>query len=231
MSSAVNLPLRNLTFRFETSWFKQPDFIDKVKTIWLKPCHANSAVDKVQSKLKRFKQYFKTWGFNVQGERRKLRNNMQDELLNIEQAEENAMLSLSMYNRKVEIHSNILNMLEEDEIYWFKRSHEKWLHEGDNNTEYFHRIANGRKRKNTIISFKYEGESVEGITNLLSHATEYYKKLFGPDIGNQFQLDSDLWDEGEMVSEDDNAYLTRPFTEEEIKAALFQMKKKQVYRP
>ena len=139
---------------------------------------------------------------------------MQDELLDIEQAEENAMLSLSMYNRKVEIHSNILNMLEEDEIYWFKRSHEKWLHEGDNNTEYFHRIANGRKRKNTIISFKYEGESVEGITNLLSHATEYYKKLFRPDIGNQFQLDSDLWDEGEMVSEDDNAYLTRPFTEE-----------------
>ena len=67
MSSAVNLPLRNLTFRFETSWYKQPEFIDKVKTIWLKPCHANSAVDKVQSKLKRFKQYFKRWGFNVQG--------------------------------------------------------------------------------------------------------------------------------------------------------------------
>ena len=156
---------------------------------------------------------------------------MQDELLDIEQAEENAMLSLSMYNKKVEIQSNILKMLKENEIYWFKRSHEKWLHEGDNNTEYFHRIANGRKRKNTIISFKYEGESVEGITNLLSHATEYYKKLFGPDIGNQFQHDSDLWDEGEMVSEDDKAYLTRPFTEEEIKAALFQMKKKQVYRP
>ena len=49
--------------------------MDKVKTIWMKPCHAESVVDKIQSKLKRFKQYFKGLGFNVQGERKKLRAN------------------------------------------------------------------------------------------------------------------------------------------------------------
>ena len=84
----------------------------------------------------------------------------------------------------------------------------------------------GGKEKNNIISFKNEDETIEGTPNLILHATEFYKNLFGPDIGNLFHLDSDLWEEGELVSEEDNSYLTRPFTEEEIKSALFQMEKK-----
>ena len=140
--------------------------MDKVKTIWMKPCHAESVVDKIQSKLKRFKQYFKGWGFNVQGERKKLIAKLQDGLLDIEQMEEDALLSLNMYNRKVEIQSNILKMLEEDELYWFKRSHEKWLHEGDNNTEYFHRIANGGKEKITLSPLKTRMRLLKGLPTL-----------------------------------------------------------------
>ena len=92
-------------------------------------------------------------------------------------------------------------------------------------------FANGRKRKNNIISFKNEDETIEGSPNLILHATEFYKNLFGPDIGNLFHLDSDLWEEGELVSEEDNSYLTRPFTEEEIKSALFQMEKNKAAGP
>jgi hypothetical protein len=29
-----------------------------------------------------------------------------------------------------------MKMLEDEELYWHKRSHEKWLHEGDNNTKF-----------------------------------------------------------------------------------------------
>jgi len=39
--------------------------------------------------------------------------------------------------RKMQLQSEMLKMLEEEELYWFKRSHEKWLHEGDNNTKFF----------------------------------------------------------------------------------------------
>jgi hypothetical protein len=40
-----------------------------------------------------------------------------------------------------------MQIYEEEELYWFSRSSEKWLLEGDNNTAYFHRVANGRRRK------------------------------------------------------------------------------------
>jgi hypothetical protein len=62
---------------------------------------------------------------------------------------------------RVNTTGELMKILEEEELYWYKRAHEKWLYEGahekwlyegDGNTEFFHRVANGRKRKNTIFS-------------------------------------------------------------------------------
>jgi hypothetical protein len=36
-------------------------------------------------------------------------------------------------------------MLAEEEQYWHKRSSSRSLLKGDNNTEFFHRMANGKK--------------------------------------------------------------------------------------
>src|SRR6185312_15392782 len=101
-----------------------------------------------------------------------------------------------------------MKLLEEEELYWLKRSHDKWLHEGDNNTEYFHRIANGRKRCSKIVSFKDGDVTIEGTPNLLNHATDFYKTLFGPENNIPFPLTKDLWDGSELVSENDNDLLT-----------------------
>jgi len=120
-----------------------------------------------------------------------------------------------------------MQILGDEELYWFKRSHDKWLHEGDLNTKYFQRIANARKRKN-IIMYLNDGDSIiDGDDDLIQHVTSYYKELFGPAAGNIFQIDPDLWEEREKVTNDENEELTKPFTEEEVKSALFQMEKKQ----
>ena len=63
------------------SWLKDPQFSPLVQEIWDKPCSAETAFDRIQMKLKRVKQFFKGWGFNRQGEQRKLKRSLQDELL------------------------------------------------------------------------------------------------------------------------------------------------------
>jgi len=78
------------------------------------------------------------------------------------------------------VQKRILEILEEEELYWLRRSHQNWLLKGDNNTDFFHRVANGRKRKNTIISLLDEDNLIEGDSNLVKHATDFYKTLFGP---------------------------------------------------
>jgi hypothetical protein len=51
------------------------------------------------------------------------------------------------------IQKELVKFLEE-ESYWHRRSNSNWLLKGDNNTSYLRRIANGKKRKNTISAFK-----------------------------------------------------------------------------
>jgi hypothetical protein len=105
------------------------------------------------------------------------------------------------------------------------RCHENWLLKGDNNTSYFHKIANGRKRKNTVISLENNGELIVGDENLLKHATEYYAELFGPEEDHNIHIDQALWDECEQVSDAENENLCKAFSEQEVKEALFQMEK------
>ena len=68
------------------------------------------------------------------------------------------------------------------------------------------------------------GTLVEGTNNLISHATAYYKDLFGPAPGF-FDISPDLWSADETLTEEDNNDITRPFSEEEVKSALFSMEK------
>ena len=78
------------------------------------------------------------------------KKDIQDSLAELEAQEELATLSFNQMMEKSNLLCELMGILEEEELYWFKRSHETWLHKGDNNTDYFHWIANGRGR---IIPF------------------------------------------------------------------------------
>jgi hypothetical protein len=71
LSVGIDRPRKKIEFKFELSWLKHQEFIPKVKEILEKPCRAVSALDRIQQKLKMFKQHFKGRGFNLQGEWRK----------------------------------------------------------------------------------------------------------------------------------------------------------------
>jgi hypothetical protein len=123
-----------------------------------------------------------------------------EELAQIELIEEFDLLDYNQITKKNELLKEFHHLLDQEEVYWINRCHENWLLKRDNNTSYIHRIANGRRRKNTIISLESNGETIEGDENLLKHATEYYSNLFGPEEEHQIQIDQSLWDEIEQVS-------------------------------
>lgn len=117
-----NLPCTQ--FKFDLNWFNNPDFFMLVEKIWSKPCKAKSTLDKIKQKLKLFKQFFKGWGFNLQGELRKKRKDHRMELSSIEAMEESFNLSSEQILRKHWVICENLKLLEQEEMYWFQRSHE-----------------------------------------------------------------------------------------------------------
>jgi 4-hydroxyphenylpyruvate dioxygenase-like putative hemolysin len=153
------------------------------------------------------------------------RQEIEMELLELEKEEKVGALNLEQSRKRCWLKDDLLKMLKEEELYWCRRSHETWLLKGDNNTKFFHRNANEKKRKQTIFSLKYYGNHITGDENLIRHATDFYKKLFGPREGNAFAIQEDFWSSEDKVLVEENNRLEMEFSEDEIKLALDQMER------
>lgn len=96
--------------------------------------------------------------------------------------------------------------------------------EGDANTKYFHLVPNRKHRKTRIFRLEQEDDLILGYIEIKIYITKYYKKLFGPSESNSVSMDESRCNDTPQVIDHENDFLVAPFTEEEIKEAIFQMK-------
>ena len=64
----------------------------------------------------------------------------------------------------------------------------KTLLQGDDNTRFFHLVANGKHRKQHIFRLEQEGGVIVGDIELKKYVTNYYKNLFGQPDENDISL-------------------------------------------
>ena len=94
----------------------------------------------------------------------------------------------------------------------------KWLKEGDNNSTYFHRLINHRRRKNVIQGISIDGVWVHEHCSVKNAAILYFKDRFSEECCSRPTLDGvqfsslDLRDKESLVSR---------FSELEIKSAVW----------
>ncbi|KAL5682375.1 hypothetical protein ACJX0J_008760, partial [Zea mays] len=82
--------------------------------------------------------------------------------------------------------------------------------QGDDNTKFFHLLANGRYRKTRIAQLEQEEGIIVGQRNLIEYT-------------NHFSIEEDIRDDIPQVSAMENEVLTCHFSEEEVKNVVFQM--------
>ena len=108
-----------------------------------------------------------------------------------------------------------------EEISWRQKSREIWLKEGDRNTGFFHIMANSHIRRNTIERIRIGREWLEGEREVRTGIMNAFKGLLS---------DPGVWrasPEGLDFSRLDDlaaSKLEEPFTEEEVHAALLNLK-------
>jgi uncharacterized protein (DUF608 family) len=127
-------------------------------------------------------------------------------------------------NSKAFANDRLASILREEEVRLFQRAKVKHLLEGDDNTKYFHLVANGKHRRQWIFSLEDEdGACIADKEELKSHITSYYKNLFGkPDITSVDQDESFIQDISQ-VSDTENEILTANFTIDEVKKVVFSL--------
>ena len=84
-----------------------------------------------------------------------------------------------MNYKKIDAERKLQKLLREEEMKWATRAKVAKVVHGDDNTQFFHMIANGKNRKKTITQLEQDEGTIVGHENLKFYISEYYKKLFG----------------------------------------------------
>ena len=76
------------------------------------------------------------------------------------------------------IKADIEHLASLEEISWRQKSKALFIKEGDNNTRFFHRLANSHRRTNQIRGMEVEGVLYEDDRDVQAQVVEFYKNLY-----------------------------------------------------
>lgn len=120
-----------------------------------------------------------------------------------------------------EIKKELEEIWHKEEVSLWQRSRGRKIKDGDKNNAYFHALANHRHRKNHLVELNGENGPVHTTNEMLGIATSFYKDLFGYESKHNISLGPTFREEDELITQDENDMLQKPFSEEKIKAAVF----------
>ncbi|KAJ0977891.1 hypothetical protein J5N97_013365 [Dioscorea zingiberensis] len=109
-------------------------------------------------------------------------------------------------------------IISEEEAYWRQRSRINWLQQGDQNTKFFHAVANQRRNTNWITQLHHEGSTVTEPTQISDIISRYFTDLFGREREVRYKTSWERLFIHKREVELNN--LKEPFREEEIRRAI-----------
>lgn len=221
------LKITHKSFKFELSWFLREDLKEIVESVW-KINYYGSSIERWQKRFRALRKKLNGWNNNWEGRYRREKESILEKIENLDAKVERCGMSKEDREERKELEDKLNFVIREEKIKWFQRSKENELLEGDCNTKYYHAKANGRKRKSYIHSLTQEEGEIEGQEKLLTYITSFYKDLFGHPKQNTLFLDM----RGvTTIMEEHKVMLTKPFSEEEVRIVVFELKKNKAPGP
>ncbi|XP_044392245.1 uncharacterized protein [Triticum aestivum] len=123
----------------------------------------------------------------------------------------------------IDAEMKLKKLLREEELKWALRAKVRKIVEGEDNTQFFHMIANGKHRKKRIFQLEQDEGTIVGQDNLKEYITNYYKQLFGNPVETFVALDESRVEDVPQLETAENELLTAPFSEKEVFEAISQM--------
>jgi hypothetical protein len=130
----------------EPYWFTTPNFLEMVLAKW--PLHIlhDKILDFWKLQQSKLHKHMKGWVVNMKGDLRRRKEAISRELENFDSQGDLGALNEGDWQRRYQIEVELSKIYGEKEEYWQRRGGDQWLLKGDNNTSFFHSVANGRSR-------------------------------------------------------------------------------------
>jgi hypothetical protein len=204
-------------FRFEAAWLRSPEYTQVVEQAWVADGPSPTSLRATWARLQVVASSLKKWSADTFGSVRK-------EIQKLERELKTLRLAPWCGDRSeiVRVEKKLCDLFEYEEIMARQRSRVELLKEGDRNMAFFHARALARRRANKIKSIvKDDGSRCTDLTGIKSEVETFYENMFSSEPYQS--IDDVLNGIQSKVTHDMNIDLCKPFSNEEIKIALFQM--------
>ncbi|KAK6120349.1 hypothetical protein DH2020_045906 [Rehmannia glutinosa] len=214
--SARGFGVKNKTFKFEACWLMEDEIEDIVERGWLSAPSSSPLYEKIAICC----EYLKVWA----GSRfRSLSKQLADKRKRLNSLKNHHQWSSSLAQIH-ELEKTIEKLEAQEESYWRQRSRNLWLSSGDRNTKFFHSQANKRRSQNVIKGLlSSHGDLCSDSRGMAEIILKYFSSLFSSDHPSDRDFSKVLEKVQQKVDDNMNAYLTLPFTAEEVKKAVFDL--------
>jgi len=211
------------SFKFLSMWSLHKDCRTFIEDCWNENV-VGCPMLILSTKLKNLKAKLKIWNKEVFGNIHESVSTAEANLNHIQSQINLNGHSDPLLNLEKAAHIQLEEALKKQNIFWQEKARVNWHLDGDRNTKFYHTITKIKNKTKLISSIINDNEIIFEPSQIADHIVSYYKCLFST---NSFLQDSLLVEEVilELVDNQTNMLLTKLPTSEEIKHAVFDMKK------
>ncbi|KAK1607761.1 hypothetical protein QYE76_031434 [Lolium multiflorum] len=207
-----------LGFRYEAMWRRAESYEATVEEAWKSGGDGPASLQSTWANIIQTGRSLQRWSRDTFGSVKRKIQAMERKLRHLRQSP----VSAESLAQEREVEQQLCELFECEEIMARQRSRVEWLKEGDRNTEFFHARASARKRTNRISALvREDGSKTEDQGEIKEMVHHFYEELLSSD--SSLTMDPVLDAIPVKVDSTMNEKLCAPYTNEEIKLALFQM--------
>ena len=163
-------------FKFKNMWLKEEGFVERVWHWWNGYCFSGSPSFILGRKLKALKEDLKKWNKEEFGDLAFRKKCLLSELLGLDAKEDLSGLSLEDQTCCTQIKGEIAHLASLEEISWRQKSRFLFVKVGDNNTHFFHQVANSHRRTNYLRGIEVDGVLHEDEEEVRSKVVHFYQR-------------------------------------------------------
>ncbi|RVW16207.1 Transposon TX1 uncharacterized 149 kDa protein [Vitis vinifera] len=208
-------------FRFENMWLQHPSFKESFGSWWREFQGNGWEGHKFMRKLQFVKAKLKEWNKDSFGELNERKKSILSDLANFDTLEQEGGLSPKLLVQRALRKGELEELILREEIHWRKKARVKWVKEGDCNSNFFHKVANGRRNRKFIKVLENERAlMLNNSESIKEEILRYFEKLYASPSEEPWRVEGLDWS---PISGESASRLESPFTEEEISKAIFQL--------
>jgi hypothetical protein len=165
-------------FRFENMWLQEEGFVDRVQGWWSSYSFDGPPSLILAQKLKALKEDLKKWNYHEFGNVSLRQQQLFRDLEALNCKESLGGLSASERDLQATTLLELDKLAHLEETSWRQKSRVLWLKEGDNNTKFFHKMANSNRCRNFMEKLEVGDVTYSVDSDIRDMVVQFYDSLY-----------------------------------------------------